>query len=445
VKTRPAPADPNAVVAAPLTVAINAQVDPDRAGGVESALNALVAHLPAEADNERFVLLATARFHRTLARRAGDSYDVLTWPYPQKAPSTVRRLTPRWQRWQLQAGPFGLAVDAAHAGVWRLHRLMSARPDAAKADALLRAHGASVVHFAYPTRFPTTVPFLYEPWDLQHRHLPEFFEPDAWHARDAMYREGCEQAALVVTATRWTKRDIVEQYGIRPEKIAVIPRGPASRPTRPGPDAIARLRRELQLPDHFAFFPAMSFPHKNHVRLFKALAILRDRHGITLPLVCTGRPYEPHWPTVQAEVERLGLSGQVRLLGPVSDNTLAGLFGAASFLVFPSLFEGLGLPVLEALQHGLPVLASNATCLPEVGGDAATYFDGAQVEAIVDALLLAERQPELLRARAERSAAVLTRFDWSNAAATFVACYRAVAGAPLSPGQQARFDEAIKA
>jgi glycosyltransferase involved in cell wall biosynthesis len=445
VTTQPAPAGPNAVAAAPLTVAINAQLDPERAGGVESALHALVAHLSAEAHDERFVLLATARFHQALARLAGDSYDVLTWPYPQKPPSTVRRPTQRWQRWQSQAGALGFGVDAAHAGVWRLRRLLAARPDAAKADALLRARGASVVHFAYPTRFPTTVPFLYEPWDLQHRHLPAFFEPAEWQARDTMYREGCEQAALVVAATHWTKRDIVEQYGIRPEKVAVIPRGPAGVPTRPSPEAIARLRRELQLPDRFAFFPAMSFPHKNHERLFEALAILRDRHAITLPLICTGRAYEPHWPKILAAVERLGLAGQVRLLGPVSDDTLAGLFGAASFLVFPSLFEGLGLPVLEALQHGLPALASDATCLPEVGGDAATYFDGTVIESIVDALLLAERQPELLRKRAERSAAVLTRFDWSKAAATFVACYRAVAGAPLSPGQRALYDEAVEA
>ena len=429
----------------PLTVAINAQIDPQRAGGVESALKSLIAALADRQGDERFLLLATARFHEMLARQAGPSYRVHTWPYPQKALSAVRRLTSRWQRWQRQAGPLGVGVDALHRVWWEVRRVTASKPDPRKADTLLARMGASVVHFAYPTRFPTTVPYLYEPWDLQHRHHPEFFTPAEWQARDQMYRQGCEGAALVVTANRWTKRDIVEQYGIASEKIAVIPRGPASTPHAPHDTEIARVRQEYALPERFAFYPAMSFPHKNHLRLFEALAILRDRHGIVLPLVCTGRPYEPHWPAVQDGIARFGLEGQVRLLGPVSDDVLAAIFRSAAFLVFPSLFEGLGLPLLEALEHQLPVLASDATCIPEVAGDAALYFDGTSTESIVAALLANERDPERLTTTLTAAPAVLDRFAWPRAAATFVACYRAVAGAPLSPEQRALYDEAIQA
>ena len=428
--------------ATPLTVAINAQIDPERAGGVETALVGLVAHLAAQATDERFILLATENFQPALARLAGDSYDVVTWPYPQKAYASIRRLTPRWQRWQAQAGPLGFGVDALHWGWWQARRLTASRPDPRKADAFLAAHGASVVHLTYPTGFSTGVPFLFEPWDLQHRHYPAFFDPAEWRVRDQLYHEGCERAALVVTATRWTKQDVIEQYGIAPEKIAVIPRGPAV--TRPDPslDDVERVRRTFNLPDRFALFPAMTFPHKNHLRLFEALAILRDRHGVTLPLVCTGRPYEPHWPAVQQSVKQHGLDGQVLLPGAVSDETLAALFRAASFMVFPSLFEGLGLPVLEALASGLPVISSDATCLPEVAGDAALYFDGTQTESIVDALLVAERQPDLLRSTLRAAPAALARCAWPKAAATFLACYRAVAGAPLSPEQRALYAEA---
>jgi glycosyltransferase involved in cell wall biosynthesis len=188
----------------------------------------------------------------------------------------------------------------------------------------------------------------------------------------------------------------------------------------------------------------MTFPHKNHTRLFEALAILRDRHGITLPLVCTGRPYEPHWPAVKQSVAQHGLDDQVILLGAVSDETLAAIFRAASLLVFPSLFEGLGLPVLEALEAGLPVLASDATCLPEVAGDAALYFDGTSTESIVEALLTAEREPELLERTRRNAPAALARHAWPKAAATFVACYRAVAGAALTPEQQALYAEATE-
>jgi glycosyltransferase involved in cell wall biosynthesis len=247
-----------------------------------------------------------------------------------------------------------------------------------------------------------------------------------------------------VTANRWTKRDVVEQYGIAPEKIAVIPRGPAGTRIVPSPEEVERVRRSFDLPDRFALFPAMTFPHKNHLRLFEALAILRDRHGIRLPLVCTGRPYEPHWPALQRSIAEHRLDGQVFLLGAVSDETLAAIFQSASFLVFPSLFEGLGLPVLEALEVGLPVVASNATCLPEVAGDAALYFDGSRTDSIVDALLAAERQPELLASLRQAAPAALARHAWPKAAATFVACYRVVAGAPLSPEQRALFSEATE-
>ena len=101
------------------------------------------------------------------------------------------------------------------------------------------------------------------------------------------------------------------------------------------------------------------------------------------------------------------------------------------------------MPVLEALQYGLPVIASNAACLPEVAGDAALSFDPTRVEAIVEALLTAHRQPELLEQHKQAAPAVLARFDWERAARTYVACYRAAAGASLTDEQRALYDAAI--
>jgi glycosyltransferase involved in cell wall biosynthesis len=430
--------------AAPITVAINAQIDPQRAGGVESALHGLMAYLAEQSTNERYLLLASRLYATELERLAAGRYGVEAWPFSQKGPLPYRRLTARWQRWQRRAGPLGPGVDALHWGWWQARRKLTPPPDPQQADRFLCERGVSAVHFAYAIRFGTSLPFLYEPWDLQHRHYPDFFAPDEWRWRDRLYRAGCEQAALVVAATRWTKRDIVAQYGIPTEKIAVIPRGPWLTPIRPSADDIARARATLKLPERFAFYPAMTFPHKNHLRLFEALAVLRDRHGVILRLVCTGRAYEPHWPQIVAGVARSGLEEQVMLLGSVAPDTLAAIFKAAAFLVFPSLFEGLGLPIIEALEYGLPVVASDATCIPEVGGDAATYFDGTSTESIIEALLLAEREPERLQQTLAAAPAALGRYSWPKAAATFVACYRAVAGAPLTHEQQALYAEAIE-
>lgn len=427
-----------------LTVAINAQVNPANAGGVESALQGLVTYLAELPLDERYVLLSTVKHAPALERLAAGKLAVVPWPFPQKASAPYRSMTRRWTRWHARAGALGPGVDALHWSWWQARRAIARSPNARQSDVFLRSRGVSLVHFSYGIRFGTSLPFLYEPWDLQHRHYPEFFKPGEWEWRDQLYREGCEQAALVVTATSWTKRDIMQQYGIPSERIAVIPRGPWLTPTKPGPRDIEKVRKQYSLPPRFAFYPAMSFPHKNHLRLFAALAMLRDRHGVILPLVCTGRQYEPHWPQILAGVARNKLEGQVFLLESVPADTLAAIFKAASLLVFPSLFEGLGLPVIEALEYELPVLTSTATCLPEVAGDAALYFDGTSVESIADALLQAERQPERLAEARKSAQAALARFSWPKAAATFVACYRAVGGATLSPEQRALYTEAIE-
>jgi len=427
-----------------LTVAINAQVNPANPGGAEQAIQGMLTHFARRASpDQRFLVLATERYAPDFRRLAGQGQDVLVWPFPQIAYAPFRTMTRRWQRVHRRSGRFGFGVDAAHRVWWHAARALTRPPTAAQADAALKARGVDVVHFPYAVHFETSLPFIYEPLDLQHRHLPELFSDGERAWRDRVYHRGCERARLIVTGTRYTKHDIVHQYGIDPRKIAVIPIRSALPPTPPTPEAVARVRASYGLPERFLLYPAMAFPHKNHLRLFEALAILRDRHGLALPLVCTGRPYESHSPVLEQAVERLGLQAQVRTLGPVPTDDLVALYGAAWALVFPTLFEGIGMPVLEALQYGLPVISSNAACLPEVAGDAALYFDPTSVEAIVEALLTARRQPELLERRREAAPAALARFDWDRAARTYVACYRAAAGARLTDAQRALYDAAI--
>jgi glycosyltransferase involved in cell wall biosynthesis len=426
-----------------LTVAINAQINPAHGGGVESVLQGLIAHLADQSHDERFLLLSTTRYAPDLASLMQPRQEVVPWPFRQKSFAPRRAKSARWTRWHAQAGPLGFGVEAAHWGWWQARQAMVRVPDVRQTDAFLRTRGADAVHFAYPIRFGTALPFLYEPWDLQHRHHPEFFSQAEWRWRDQMYRDGCEQARLIVTATRWTKQDVVAQYGVDPAKVAVIPRGPWLTPKPPTDAQVAEVRRQHDLPERFALYPAMTFPHKNHLRLFEALAVLRDEHRITLPLVCTGRPYEAHLPTVLRAIEEHGLERQVLMLGAVSYETLDALFRAAWALVFPSLFEGLGLPVVEALQLGLPVIASDATCLPEVAGEAALYFDGRRVESMVETLAAAYRDPDRLARTRQAAPATLARLSWPKAAATFVACYRAVAGRPLDAEQARCYEEAV--
>lgn len=431
---------------APVTVAINAQVNPSSAGGAESAIQGMLTHFADLAsDGERFVVLATQRYAADFARLAGRGQRVVAWPHAQQAYAPFREMTRRWQRLKRRAGRLGFAVEATHSVWWRVQRARLRPPTADQADRTLRELGVQVVHFPYAVHFETTLPFVYEPLDLQHRHLADLFSAGERRWRDQVYRRGCERARLIVTGTRFTKDDIVRQFGIDPGKIAVIPIRSALPPTPPTRAEVDRVRRAYDLPERFLLYPAMGFPHKNHLRLFEALAVLRDRHGVTLPLVCTGRPYQSHTPTLEAAIVRGSLRDQVRMLGSVPTPDLVALYGAAWVLVYPSLFEGIGMPVLEAHQYGLPVVSSNASCLPEVAGDAALYFDPTDVESIVAALLRAYREPDLLARLLEAAPGALARFDWPRAARTYAACYRVAAGAPVTAEQQALFDAAVRA
>ena len=427
-----------------VTVAINAQVNPANPGGAESAIQGMLTSFGQQAgDEERILVLATERYAVDFRRLTGPGQDVVVWPFPQVAYAPFRTMTRRWQRIHRRSGRLGFGVDAAHRIWWHARRALTRPPSATQADHVLREHGVDVVHFPYAVHFKTSIPFIYEPLDLQHRHLPELFSPGEWAWRDRVYREGCERARLIVTGTCFTKYDVVRQYGIEPRKIAVIPIRSALPPTPPTADAVARARRVYGLPARFLLYPAMAFPHKNHLRLFEALAILRDRHDLRFTLICTGRQYESHTPVLEQAVEKLGLQAQIRMLGSIPTDDLVALYGAAWALVFPTLFEGIGMPVLEALQYGLPVVSSRAACLPEVAGDAALFFDPTRTEAIVEALLVAHREPELLERTMRAAPATLARFCWPRAARTYVACYRAVAGAQLSDEQQSLYEQAI--
>lgn len=426
-----------------LVIGINAQISPRFPGGVETMLLSLLQKLGQASTAERFVLCSVPKHETELVPFVGPNQTLMKWPFSQ---AYFRPMAPDglWSRLRAGAGRMANLVDLAHERYMDL-RGAPHQPSARKADRLLRRRGVSVVHFPYGAHFGTKLPFVYEPWDLQHRHYPEFFTPQESSMRDRMYRSGCREAKLVITGTRWVKEDIVRQYGLPPEKVAVIPRSSlVAREPLSGAEQEEAWRRHC-IPEDFAFYPAMTFKHKNHIRLFQALARLRDERGIRLPLVCSGRVWEPNWPAIEEELERLRLRGQVIFLGVVSDAMLASLFRSARFMVFPSLFEGLGAPLLEAMHHRLPILASNATSIPEVVGDAGILFDGQNVDAILDALSHAVNGRDALDRVASLGPAILSRYNWEKAAKTFVACYRHAAGRPLSEEQGGLLRESTRA
>ena len=225
-----------------------------------------------------------------------------------------------------------------------------------------------------------------------------------------LVRLAARRSARILTVSQASKADIVRFLGVPAERVDVAPNGPGIGEDVQGPTPL-EIRRRFAVGDApLVLTVAPTRPHKNVERLVAALARVPDA-VLVVPGYQTGREDE-----LRRHAERLGVADRLRRPGWVDDATLDGLYRAADCFVFPSLAEGFGLPVLEAMLRDAPVACSNATSLPEVAGDAALLFDPLDVEAIADAIrrILEDEQlaGQLRRAGRERA----RRFSWDEAA-----------------------------
>ena len=290
------------------------------------------------------------------------------------------------------------------------------------------------MHFPMQVGFRTAIPTLFQPHDLQHLHLPEFFLHAEIAEREIRYRTLCDQASIVVVMTSWGKEDIRARYGLSPEKLRVVPGAAAIEAYEPPTDReVDATRGRLNLPNRFALYPAKAWPHKNHLRLVAAVKLLRDR-GLDVPVVLTGLQGGREIP-VLAEADSLGVADLVRFVGFVTPNELVALYRTARMMVFPSLFEGWGLPILEAMAADLPIACSRVTCLPDITAGAAELFDATDPSAIADAMVrvwLDDRLRERLIVDGRTRAAV---FSWDRSARNLQSLL-SKAGAPRTLGRR---------
>lgn len=231
--------------------------------------------------------------------------------------------------------------------------------------------------------------------DLQHLHHPEFFTPQQYEERERLYRESAKRASHIICISEFTRQDVHRQYGVPLEKMStvwIIPSRNVWQMIAPAKRSSILSRMGISSP--FLFFPAHCWPHKNHARLVDAFSRVLNRLPKELKLVMTGRAFPVDHPAAVMIRER-GLESRIVHLGYRSPLEIRALFQGCMSLVFPSLFEGYGMPVAEAIIAGKPVLCSNVTSLPEIAGDAALTFDPCDVEAIGEALVEIAASPDL--------------------------------------------------
>jgi glycosyltransferase involved in cell wall biosynthesis len=289
---------------------------------------------------------------------------------------------------------------------------------------------ADVVHLPTQQGFSTTIPTLYHPWDLQHIHYPEFFGDDERRERDLLYRALCRQARVVVTPTRWAAEDVVANLDVPRRKVAIVAgASPLAVYAEPTEHELARTRATYDLPEAFVLYPAQTWPHKNHLALVDALVLLAA-DGLRITAVCAGW-LNDHHQRIEKRAREAGVGDLLRFPGHLLGPDLAALYRLARALVFPSLFEGWGFPVLEAFSAGLPVVCSSTPSLREVVGGAAVTFDPTKPEELARQLRRVWEDVGLRRDLVDRGRARGREFSWERTARICRAHYRRVAGERL--------------
>lgn len=322
---------------------------------------------------------------------------------------------------------------------WRLHgarsRLQRTLWQQLTLPGLLARHAVDVLHSTHhdlPLRVPERVRRVVTVHDVTFALMPRRYPPVRRWYMQLITSLACRLADAIIVPSHTVRRDLCKRLGVPDARVAVVYEAAGERFRPASDEAVAQtLRREGLAAHPYVLSVGSLEPGKNRSRLIAAIHALRLR-GSPLRLVVVGQPawsYETDF----ALVRRLGLQDRVRFLDYVPASDLPALYTGAAVVAFPSLYEGFGLPVLEAMACGAPVVTSSVSATAEMAGDAALLVDPRDTEAIADAIERVASDADLaadLRARGFRRAA---EFSWERAARETLAVYeRAQLGVPVS-------------
>lgn len=272
------------------------------------------------------------------------------------------------------------------------------------------------------------VPTVLTVHDLIFRRYPAHHKPlNRWYLNLTMPLY-CRRATHVIAVSRQTKRDLMDAYGVASEKITVIYEAAGSDFAPQSPEAIATARTRYNLPERYILSVGTIEPRKNLGRVLTAFERLHDENLVNAFVIVGKKGWL--YDDFLAQLDRSPVKHAVIFPGWVSDADLPAVYAGSAAVAFPSDFEGFGLPVLEGMACGAPVLCSNTSSLPEIAGDAALLVDPADTGAITAGLRRILCEPQLsaeLRRRGREQAA---RFSWERAAAETVKVYERLSARP---------------
>lgn len=316
---------------------------------------------------------------------------------------------PHLQCWTVPWGPYGLR-----------NQLLLPR--------LLRQHGVRLLHSidAFQPVWSRGICRLVTIHDLIHFTCPQFLRKSRKRQLFLLWKTWlqwqCASAHVVITVSQHSATDLTRLLHVPPHKIRVV-----HNPVRQwdSHDTPAAFRQRFGLHKAIIAYVGRHDPYKNLINLIRAMALLTPAYKDTLQLVIAG-PLDPRYPEAYAEVHRLGLTDTVVFPGYLDEASLGALYTTSAVFVFPSLYEGFGLPPLEAMSCGTPVVAHHGTALPEVLGDAALFVDARDPQALADGIRRVLTDPLLAQQLSRAGAARAALFSAQRAAEQHLALYEQV-------------------
>ena len=313
---------------------------------------------------------------------------------------------------------------------WVHARIPTARPEArilweqTAGATIARRYRLDLVHAPVNvTPLVTGAPRVVTIHDLAFHLYPEQYPGAKQRYLRLMTRLSVQRAARVIAVSEATREDVIRLYGARPEKVVAVPNG-MSGDFQPLPvEQVEAFRAAQGLPERFILFVGTLQPRKNLETLLRAYALVADEIGWELVVVgATGWSYAPIFETARA----LGLAERVRFAGYVAGEELPLWYNAAGIFAYPSVYEGFGLPLLEAMACGTPVIAADTSSLPEVVGDAGLLVDPREVDDLANAIRRLAGSETLRDDLAVRGLTRAAAYSWRRTAEETLAVYRDV-------------------
>ena len=331
----------------------------------------------------KFILLTQAASHDELAIMDRANIRRLMVLGSQET-KTIASLHSGWTVWIVSRLP-----GRVKGKLRRIYHLLKKLFRPKHPGSILKRMGANLLYcpFTDPTYSEKGIPTVCTIYDLQYKTYPQFFSEEEVAHRDRTFAEACHKATVLVAISNYSRDSAITHGGLDPKQVKTIYLQLASRVCDKVINDVSLLDHLGLISQNYLIYPANFWKHKNHEMLLTAFALACQK-GLdpNIKLICTGAPGDRQLWLSKAS-RSMNLTDRILFPGYVSDTELSALMSNCIGVIFPSLYEGFGIPTIEAMASGVPVACSNTTSLPEVVGDAALLFDPRVPDQIAQAII----------------------------------------------------------